>query len=542
MEPLDLERAVSQRSWELILDLPRRLNVVIEVIDARHAPMLPAGSTPAAAAIRRMLTAHPPPLAAAIDDGLRSTTPIRVALDGFQMVCIRLAAAGVLLLAWEETADDSADEIREDLERIGSWLARAIDARLAQPPHVVDAEHYRMASLGRILSEATTRGSVRRVIGAFVESLGVWDSVRVRVYAAGASGGYFPYVSPVGAAASSAPGELDGATVLRDNRLVRLSRDGIDRLGFASETGDVLMMRLTTGVDIAWLLVFFGTIDGPEQARLSVYADMLRGALTDVLAAAKSRVVATVPQHQLPANDSLATAAQTILEQMTSPIGAPHAALVVTTAAGQRALAVGNTDLLAPFDHRARSDRLLVTSSDAGSVMAIVLGREQPPFASFEREMLKAGVSVLHPWLEVALQRSKASERRSRFREVDTLFDELAAEVVGAGAQASVIVIAVDAAGRRPGLMQTSLGRIRGQLRAGDFAGILSDREIAVLLCDASADQAAVVSARLKQLMEKDDNRGAFLPPVLGMTTRSPESTFSGSLVGAARAAAAGAR
>lgn len=50
MEPSDLERAVGERSWEWLADLPRRLNVVIEVIDDRHGPMFPAGSTPGAAA------------------------------------------------------------------------------------------------------------------------------------------------------------------------------------------------------------------------------------------------------------------------------------------------------------------------------------------------------------------------------------------------------------------------------------------------------------------------------------------------------------
>jgi prolipoprotein diacylglyceryltransferase len=58
------------------------------------------------------------------------------------------------------------------------------------------------------------------------------------------------------------------------------------------------------------------------------------------------------------------------------------------------------------------------------------------------------------------------------------------------------------------------------------------------LLCGASADQAAVVSARLRHLMESSDNTDAFLQPALGITTRSPGSTFQGSLVGAARAGA----
>jgi hypothetical protein len=67
---------------------------------------------------------------------------------------------------------------------------------------------------------------------------------------------------------------------------------------------------------------------------------------------------------------------------------------------------------------------------------------------------------------------------------------------------------------------------------------VLSDHEIAVLLCGASADQAAIVSARLKNLIESDDT-SRMVHPNIGMTTRAPDMPFEGSLVGAARASAA---
>src|SRR5262249_10313526 len=113
------------------------------------------------------------------------------------------------------------------------------------------------------------------------------------------------------------------------------------------------------------------------------------------------------------------------------------------------------------------------------------------------------------------------------------------AETVGAGQPASVIVVSVDAAVLGPGLLQAWLGRVREHLRAGDYAGILSNSEIAVLLSDASADEAAVVSAGLKQVLQADDRGGPLPNPVFRTTTRSPESPFEGSLVSAARAGSA---
>jgi GGDEF domain-containing protein len=82
------------------------------------------------------------------------------------------------------------------------------------------------------------------------------------------------------------------------------------------------------------------------------------------------------------------------------------------------------------------------------------------------------------------------------------------------------------------------VGKIRAQLRAGDFAGILSEREIAVLLCGASAEHANSVSARLKRVFRSDEDADVFLQATIGMTTRSPESSAGGSIVGAARALA----
>ena len=90
--------------------------------------------------------------------------------------------------------------------------------------------------------------------------------------------------------------------------------------------------------------------------------------------------------------------------------------------------------------------------------------------------------------------------------------------------------MSVDAVRRtRAGLLASWVGKIRAQLRAGDFAGVLSEREIAVLLCGASADHAALVSARLMQMLKSRDSTGAFLNSAIGMTTRSPDSSFEGS-------------
>jgi hypothetical protein len=539
MQPSDLESTVSRQSWEWLFDLPSRLNVVIEVIDDRHMPMFPAGTTAVAVTLRRMLIAGDPPLVSAVSDVLRLGTPAALVVDRLQVLCVGLSPAGVLMLARQLETDDSSAASREDLERIGSWLAAAIEASLIRPSNGVAVEPYRIASLQRILSDAVSRGSVRTLIGGFVEGLGVWDDVLIRSYAVGAHGGLFQYVSPVGTT-KSLPAELDDAVVPRDGRMVRLSRDEVARLGLASPSDDVLILGLLSGADIACVLVFSGSIDGHEQVRLTLYSDMLRESLHELLAATTNRVIAELTPPRLPLEEPLEDAARKLLGRLTAVLGASQGALVVSPATGPEILSIGDRNLLPTRDHELRPDRLVVRSSDAGRTMTVVLGRDQPRFASFEREIVQAGVTALQSRMEGDNRGAAEKERRQRFRPVDVLFDQLAAEALDAGQQVSVIVASVDATATAvpPGFAQTWLGATRAHLRAGDFAGILSDTEIAVLLCDASPEHAALVSSRLKQLIESQDGTGLSLRTAFGMTTRLPTSPFEGSLVGVARAGA----
>ena len=531
MQQPDLDGAVSRQSWEWLVDLGPRLDIIVEMVGEHQAPIFPVGSSRAAAEFRTMLTSDEPALRSAMSAVLESRKPAFVSLDHVQAVCCALSS-GVLFVARNVSDDEPAEERRRDLESIAHWLTGAIDATLAQTSSV-SVEPYRIVSFRRILREATGRGSARKVVGAFVEALSVWDDVRARCYIAGDTGGFLAYGASL-AAAPSAHDRLDDAVAPAPGQIVRLSRAEVERLGLVSEPGDTLMLRILAG-DITWLLVFSGMIDDREQVRLRVYSDILRESLNEVAATATNRLVTDVSRPQRPSNEPPETSAQIALEQLMDAVAATSGALALH-GGGRPVLAVGVTDLLTPAGEP-RAPRLVVKSSDGDSVMTAVLEREQPPFSALDREMILAGMAVVHRAMQTGLQRSIDCERRRRYRPIDSVFDQLATNAVATGRQASVIVVAVEAAGR-DGLLASSVGKIRAQLRAGDFAGVLSDREIAVLLCGASSDHAALVSARLMKMLKAGDTSGAFRNPAIGMTTRSPESSFEGSLVGVARARA----
>jgi hypothetical protein len=542
MQLLDNDSSVSRQSFDWLVELALRLNIVVEVVDVYDAPVAPVGPTRDAAAVRTLLTNNEPSLLGALSASVRSRAPVAVIVEGMQFVCFRLVSGGVLLLARRLASEDvpapedAADECREDLESIGPWLTGAIDASLAQP-NTVSAEGYRIVSFRRILREASARGSLRQVIGAFIEALSVWDDVRVRAYVAGASGGFFEYASSMTAHPSSAE-PLDESVLPRLGHIIRLTRADVDRAGLALDPGDTVVARMTIGAGTAWALVFSGMINDAVQVRLRVYSDILRESLNDVLTTSLNRIVAELSRRHAPVNEPIGTAAFAALERLSTAVGARQAGLLVTTTTGRQALAIGNGDLLSSLD-RPRGTRLLVRSSDAGGVMTVLFDRDHTAFTAFEREIAQAGVAAMQPWIEAALPRSSDVERRGSPRPVETVFDQLATDAVAAGQHASIIVMSIDATMAAPGLLPSWVARIRARLRAGDRAGMLNDREIAVLLYGASADQAATISSRLEQMLDARDASG-FSPPLIGVFTREPDLPFEGSLVAAARASAAG--
>ena len=209
---------------------------------------------------------------------------------------------------------------------------------------------------------------------------------------------------------------------------------------------------------------------------MSLYSDMLRESLNEILTTTTNRVVAAVTQHQFQSNESLEEATHTVVGELAAAVGSHQAALMVTTTAGEQLMAIGNTDLLPPIDNEEQLDRLVVASSDVNGVMAVVVARGTPAIHGLRaRDRPGCGVRPASqaarrpPAIAGGRAPTPVSSGRHPVRPARRRRGR-------AGQQASVIVVAVDGTGLRPGLMQTWLGQIRLQLREGDFAGILSDR------------------------------------------------------------------
>ena len=132
-------------------------------------------------------------------------------LTVLQAVCCGLATGGVLLVARHPDGRRFGGGVSSG-PRLHRQLAHRRDRSESRTlANAISVEPYRIVSFRRILREATSRGSIRKVVGAFVEALSVWDDVRVHCYIAGAAGGFFQFGSPLTDVPSSLPDHLDEA-------------------------------------------------------------------------------------------------------------------------------------------------------------------------------------------------------------------------------------------------------------------------------------------------------------------------------------------
>jgi hypothetical protein len=270
-----------------------------------------------------------------------------------------------------------------------------------------------------------------------------------------------------------------------------------------------------------------------------VYADLLRESLNDLTAETTDRIVAAIMGHLSQTSEPVEATAQSALDEVIAAVGATRGALAVTKAGGTQAMAVGNTDLLTASARGVAPDRLVVQAAHDGDLMALVVAGEDGRFTTHEQDILEAAIALLQPWARAALRRSDQAERRAAYLPFQAWIERLASETIREGGHASVILISIPHVAVRPGFMQAQVAKIRNQLRPSDFAGHLTASEIAVLLRDTPADDAAFVRARLTKLLESDEGAGEAIQPSIGMISCSAESPFTGSIVRAARESAA---
>ena len=533
MAPIDIDSLNSQRTWTWLLDVPRRLNVAVEVLGSTGGPLLPTSPASAGRLLRDLVT-HDDSFRSMIDCTRQSGRPQFAAFSSLQVACIPVESAGILVLGRETGRDIESEHCRRELDQIGAWLAAVIQDAAAKPPHELSVEPYRIASLERILGEAAARGSARSVLGAFVEAFAVWDDIRVVAYSVTVGGRFVRFVSPVGGPAAAGPPTIDGGA-FGSGELVRLPPEEAQHLQLRGSIDDVLVQQLTSGDRVHWLLVFCGQIPAAQEVRIALYSAILRETLNHALARTTVRTDGPINRRPMPGPDEpLEPVAEALASNLKLLVDAQSCALAIRMKRGRQILAVGRMELLPPSDAKSMSNRLTVTTFDDDSLMAFVACRDQLEFTTVDYTIAEKAAGEVHRWLRAALDRSTQFERRRRSQPTEATFEALACEAVRQGQHVSLAVVSLGTSLVRPGTMQSCVANVRDQIRSCDFAAALNDSEIVVLLSETTRAQADTVAARLAALLQSGPD-GTSLHPATGLATVAPGDEMPASMIRAAR-------
>lgn len=537
---LDLHTAVRRQSWTWLEAIVRRLALSIELVDERGALCPPLVATSPTPALRKLLNGGSSSmLRDALSTAMRTREREQLLVEGLDVQVLPLtggtAAAGALVLARSQPALASPASDPE-IDAAGSWLARAIEAQLDVPLDDADAFD-RVSSLHRLLHEAVDRGVERDILVAFTEALIAWDTLEVRAYVEDVHGQFTLSVATPGSDRLQPSTFADRSLVAELTGPVRLSPVEAARHGFPPER-DVMLVRVGTEHSQPWLILVSGTFTPRDEARLSLYLDLLREAVARAATIAETRTSWAILQQLLGGGESVEQTAEAALAELSRAVDALGSALVVTALNGVQVLTIGDGTAFSASNTGLEFDQLVSTQPvlDAHTMVLAVRRARGHAFTRREQQLVDRAAATLAAWLPGVLRApGHGYERRTEGGDFNCLLDRVAAQNVADGLDVVLLVVLAPGAVSRPGLLHKWVAEIRGQLRASDLAGALSDREIGVLLSGTTTGDLAAVRARILRYVTMPDSLGAATPVSIGVASHSAGTSIEGSLVGAAR-------
>jgi hypothetical protein len=392
-------------------------------------------------------------------------------------------------------------------------ISPAVDAHISTMPAEGDTTLDRVSALHQVLNQAGTSGSAREVVGAFAEAVAIWHDIEVRGYVENLRGEFVLDVALAGSDRTRGAAVIDQEFARKQADVARLSGDDAERLGFPSDA-DVLVAAFGER-DKAWLIAFTGRIPAQDEARLALYIDLMREAVRHADAVATAQVSWAILQHLLVAPDDVDAAARGALGELATEMGASDSALIVTAANGMHVLSVGSAGVFSDATSGERGNQIASTTRvlDRYTVVLGVRRPEDREFLRRDRQTVDSAAAIFAPWLSGVLQRpAYGKDRRAARQRFEDVIDRMAAATARGGADVSVVVIPAVEAARRPGQVQQWVADMRGQLRAADLVGALTDNEVALLLSEATAADAARVVERLRNHLTANLGAGVDLP------------------------------
>jgi hypothetical protein len=520
---LPFESFVRGRSWDWLLALRRQLNVDVQLVSGGHAPLLAGPAvTPVATDIDALLSSVPS-LKSAVTTAMRGKTPRYTRIDRVQTICLPVTmgrtVVGALIVARRSATDMSVDD-RSQLEETGSALRHAIEAYLVTP-QTAQGDLDRFRSLGRVLRKPSARESDRDVVAAFAETMAVWHDWEVYGYVETDQGDFAQEVALAGANAGVSPALISRGLLPDVAEPATLANYDAERVGFAT-TNELVLAKIGNEAG-SWLLVIHGSIDD-ELPRLRAYLATLEEAMSHVLEAAMARLSTTVAKSLLAEESELDQPVRQAVAQVEQLLGAPWAALTITTATGAPLVRVGSP-LLTLVGSRSNGDQIVLVRPVAPQVtMVLAVGwpaGHRPTF--HERRLVQTSADLLEAWTRRVVKKSDASgERRLLARSFEEILLQMARHTLESGVPVTTVVFSFRDPLFGAAEVQTRISRIREQVRPADIVGRLAAGEIGMLLYGTAAERARIVVDRVGHVLDTADDMWSPVPMSVGFASRSP--------------------
>ena len=176
-DPTRFATTLRRHSWTWLVQLKRRLNVEVQIVDARGHPLLPDQAVPA--------VLHRPEVLAVVEQAAHSGQLKSADVPQMHTICAALAlhgaAGGVLVVSRELTAasDNRSDAVHE-LGLLTSWLRASIEVQLSTEPAPSGEPYSRLAALRRALSAPEAVSSELGMVRIFAQALASVYRHRVR--------------------------------------------------------------------------------------------------------------------------------------------------------------------------------------------------------------------------------------------------------------------------------------------------------------------------------------------------------------------------
>jgi hypothetical protein len=537
-DPTRFAMTLRRHSWAWLVQLKRRLNVEVQIVDARGYPLLPDQAVPA--------VLHRPEVLAVIEQAAHSGQLKSVDVPQMHAICAALAlhgaTGGVLLVSRElAAASDNRSDAVHELGLLTSWLRASIEVQLSTEPAPSGEPYSRLAALRRALSAPEAVSSELGMVRIFAQALAIWEDIEVHAYIQDRGGIFVRRVSPPGQNLTVMPDVLPSDLVPRTRDLTRLSLQTAQQLDIRSVDDTFAAFVGGPSEGPSWFLVLSGVASVAED-RIAVYVDFLRQSLESATVERILQLHHAMWRHLLADNGQIERVAGAALEEIRTAVRADTAALVVTLPRGGAAFVAGEPSAFAEGRPLSTGNSLKVhrTLTNRGSIVVAVGRKGIAEFTPGETRILESAIETLLPWATGVLRRPEyQTERRAAARTFDDTLDDVAAHATALGTGVSVLVIRLADTLFSPRLTHDVAAWVKSHLRALETAGTLTEGEVAALLYDTTPEQASAVVARLRRVANEGDVGDALRSAAIEVAHCPPGVAYRPSVLAVARERAA---